>query len=272
MQATGDDYICIENFDGKIESPESLCVTLCDRQLGIGGDGIVLIEKSDKADVKMRVYNRDGSRGKMAGNSIRNVGKYIFDNGFVNRENITVETDSGVKNLTLYVADGKVNWVSVNVGMPTYIPSVIPVMTKESEAVNMPVEVGGREYKVTCLSVGNPHCVIFCDRIDNIDLNTIGPLFEYHRIFPERVNTEFVRVVNSNMLKMRVWERGNGETPACGTGACAAVAAAVKNGYCRMNEDITVKVPGGDLIVNYSDNGIVLTGSAYKVYDGEIEI
>ncbi len=272
MQATGDDYICIENFDGRIESPESLCVTLCDRQLGIGGDGIVLIEKSDKADVKMRVYNRDGSRGKMAGNSIRNVGKYIFDNGLVNREEVTVETDSGVKKLTLYIADGKVNWVSVNVGKPVFEPASIPALAKEQEIVNMPVEVGGREYKVTCLSVGNPHCVIFCDRLDNLDLNTIGPLFEYHKMFPERVNTEFVKVVNSNMLKMRVWERGNGETPACGTGACAAVAAAVKNGFCRTNEDITVKVAGGDLIVNDSDDGIILTGSAVKVFDGEIEI
>ncbi len=272
MQATGDDYICIENFDGKIESPESLCLTLCDRQLGIGGDGIALIEKSEVADIKMRVYNRDGSRGKLAGNSIRNIGKYIFDNGYVDRENITVETDSGVKELTLYITDGKVNYVSVNVGSAVFSPAEIPALINSDEIVNMPLEVGGREYRVTCLAIGNPHCVIFRDRLDNLDLNSIGPLFEYHKIFPERVNTEFVTVVNSNMLKMRVWERGNGETPACGTGACAAVAAAIKNGYCRENEDITVKVPGGDLIVNASDKGIILTGSTVKVFEGEIDI
>ncbi len=272
MHATGDDYICIENFDDRIESPESLCVTLCDRRRGVGGDGIVLIEKSDIADVKMRVYNRDGSRGKMAGNSIRNIGKYIYDKGYVARDTVTVETDSGVKTLTLYTSDGKVTCVSVNIGHPDFSTTSIPMLTDLPEAVMVPLEVGGREYKVTCLSVGNPHCVVFCDRIDNIDIENIGPLFEYHKVFPERVNTEFVRVVNRNTLKMRVYERGNGETQACGTGACAAVAAAIKNGFCNMGEDITVKVLGGDLIVNWTENGIVLTGDTVKVFDGEIEI
>ncbi len=272
MHATGDDYICIENFDGRIESPESLCVTLCDRRRGIGGDGIVLIEKSDIADVKMRVYNRDGSRGKLAGNSIRNVGKYVYDNGYVRRDTITVETDSGVKTLTLYTSDGKVTSVSVNIGHPDFSTAALPMLTDLPEAVMMPLEVGGREYKVTCLSVGNPHCVVFCDRIDQIDIDNIGPLFEYHKVFPERVNTEFVRVVNQNTLKMRVYERGNGETQACGTGACAAVAAAIKNGFCNKGEDITVKVLGGDLIVNWTEDGIILTGDTVKVFDGEIEI
>ena len=272
MHATGDDYIFIENFDGKIEGPESLSVTLCDRHLGIGGDGIVLLEKSELADVKMVIYNRDGSRGKMAGSSIRNVGKYIYDKGIAKKERVTVETDSGIRTLDLYITDDKVSGVSVNMGQPNFDPSSLPVVTDLPEAVMMPVSIGNRDYKVTCLSIGNPHCVVFCDRIDNIDIENIGPQFEHNKIFPERVNTEFVKVVDTNMLKLRVWERGNGETPACGTGACAAVAAAVKCGFCNKNEDVTVKVLGGDLIVNYSDDGIILTGSTVKVFEGEIEI
>lgn len=277
MHATGDDYIFIENFSGRITGPESLCVTLCDRHRGIGGDGIVLLEKSDVADIKMVIYNRDGSRGKMAGSSIRNVGKYIYDNGYVKRDTVTVETDSGVKTLNLYTSDGRVNEVSVNMGVPLFEPRKIPVsvLPEIKEIISMPATIGNRDYRITCLSLGNPHCVVFCegfDNIDNIDIETVGPEFEYSKMFPERINTEFVKVVNPNMLKMRVWERGNGETPACGTGACAAVAAAVRNGFCGMNEDITVKVAGGDLIVNYTEEGIILSGSTVKVFEGEIEI
>lgn len=272
MHATGDDYIFIENFDGKIEGPESLSVTLCDRHLGIGGDGVVLLEKSEVADVKMVVYNRDGSRGKMAGSSVRNVGKYIYDKGFVKNERLRVETDSGVRTLDLYITGDKVSGVSVNMGLPDFTPAAVPVLNSLPEAVEMPLSIGNRDYKITCLSIGNPHCVVFCDAIDNIDIENIGPMFEHHKIFPERVNTEFVRVVNANMLKLRVWERGNGETPACGTGACAAVAAAVRCGYCNKNEDVTVKVAGGDLIVNCSDEGLILTGGTVKVFEGEIEI
>ena len=271
MQATGDDYIFIENFDGEIVCPESLCINFCDRHKGIGGYGIVLIEKSDCADAKMRVFNRDGSEGYIAGNCIRSVGKYLYDNGYVTSENITVETAAGIKHLTLYTRDGKVNYVSVSMGKATFSPESVPCTFDGDSVINREVKVGGKDYKITCLSVGNPHCVVFCDRVDDIDMPAVGPLFENAPFFPRRTNTEFVRVVNRNTLKMRVYERGNGETFACGTGACAAVAAAVKNGFCNAGEDITVKVRGGDLTVNYTDEGITLMGDAILIYTGQTE-
>ena len=270
MQATGDDYIFINNFDSSITCPEALCVEMCDRHFGIGADGLVLIEKSDIADVKMRIFNRDGSLGKMAGNCIRNVGKYVYDNGLVSSTHITVETDSGVKPLKLYTRNGKVTLVSVCIGKADFTPAAIPMNIDAEKAVSVPLTVGGKEYEVTCLSVGNPHCVVFSKHVDRVDVAAVGPLFEKASVFPEHTNTEFVRVVNRNMLKMRVWERGNGETLACGTGACAAVAAAVENGFCPKGEDITVKLRGGDLIVNYTDDGITLTGDAKLVFEGRI--
>ena len=243
---------------------------MCDRHFGIGADGLVLIEKSDIADVKMRIFNRDGSLGKMAGNCIRNVGKYVYDNGLVSSTHITVETDSGVKPLKLYTRNGKVTLVSVCIGKADFSPAAIPMNIDAERAVSVPLTVGGKEYEVTCLSVGNPHCVVFSKHVDRVDVAAVGPLFEKASVFPEHTNTEFVRVVNRNMLKMRVWERGNGETLACGTGACAAVAAAVENGFCPKGEDITVKLRGGDLIVNYTDDGITLTGDAKLVFEGRI--
>ena len=272
MEATGDDYIFINNFDGSITCPESLCISLCDRNYGIGGYGIVLLEKSDVADVKMRMFNRDGSEGKMAGNCIRNVGKYMYDNGLHKDDKITVETESGIKSLSLYTRNGKVTYVSVDMGKATLDTKALPCTVNMPELVNYPVMIGKKQLNITCVSVGNPHCVIFCDRVDNIDVEKIGSAVENAPIFPERINTEFVRVVNSKTLKMRVWERGNGETFACGTGACAAVVAAVENGYCKKGEDVTVKVRGGDLIVNYTDDGVVLAGDAHLVYNGTVEI
>jgi len=270
MQGTGNDYIYFENFDGSITCPESLSITVCDRHYGIGGDGIVLIEKSDIADAKMRIFNKDGSEGKMAGNSIRCVGKYLYDNHYVNSENITIETASGVKKLKLYIFSGKVRSVSVDMGKAELDPEKIPVKLNGEAVINRPVQIGGKEYNITCVSVGNPHCVVFCDRVDAVDIEKVGPLFENNSLFPERVNTEFVRVVNKSTLKMRVWERGNGETFACGTGACAAVVAAVENGFCKKGEDITVKLKGGDLIVNYTDETITLTGNADLICEGSI--
>ncbi len=271
MQATGDDYIFIENFDGTITCPESLCISLCNRHKGVGGYGIVLIEKSDVADAKMRVFNRDGSEGKMAGNSIRSVGKYLYDNGYVTGDEITVETSSGVKRLTLYTSENKVTLVSVEMGKASLLTKDLPCTLDEEKIIDYPVNIGGNDYRITCVSVGNPHCVVFCPRVDAVDVANVGPLFENAPIFPERINTEFIRVVNPNTIKMRVYERGNGETWACGTGACAAVVAAVENGYCNKGEDITVKVRGGDLIVNYTDEGITLTGDTVLVYTGETE-
>lgn len=271
MQGTGDDYIFIENFDGRITCPESLCISLCDRHYGVGGYGIVLLENSDAADVKMRMFNRDGSEGSMAGSCIRCTGKYLYDNGIVDKEKITVETASGVKNLELYIFNGRVSLVSVDMGKAILEPSQIPCNLNSKRAVNVPVDIGGSTYFITCLSMGNPHCVVFCDRVDGVDIDRTGPLFEHSHIFPNGVNTEFVRVVNESMLKMRVWERGSGETMACGTGACAAAVAAVLNGFCEKGSDITVKVRGGDLIVNYTDERVILTGDAKLVYNGVTE-
>ncbi len=271
MVGAGDDYIVIDNTDGKITCPESLSLTLCDRNYGVGGHGVALIEKSDKADCKMRLFNKDGSEGMMAGNVIRCVGKFLYDNGKVNTTDITVETASGIKNLKLYLTDGKVSSVSVYVGKPSFEAKNIPAVSTTDEMINAPLTVNGKEYKVTCLSVGNPHCVVFCDRVDSIDIETVGPLFENHSAFPKRINTEFVRVVNPTTLKMRVYERGNGETPACGTGACAAVIAAVRNGFCQMNTDITVKAVGGDLLVRWTEDGVTLTGDATLIFNGKSE-
>lgn len=271
MQSCGNDYIFIENFSGEITAPESLCVSLCAPHYGVGGDGIVLIEKSAVADAKMRSFNKDGSEGKMAGNNIRAVGKYLYDRGFVRGESVTIETGSGIKRLKLFTRDGKVSSVAVDMGKISLSPKDIPVITEKGRLINSPITIDGTEYLATCLSVGNPHCVVFCDGIDSLDLENLGPKFEYAGIFPERVNAEFVRVVNENTLRMRVWERGNGETLACGTGACAAVVAAVENGYCREGEDITVKLLGGDLLVNYSAGSVTLTGGATTVFEGTFE-
>ena len=272
MQGSGSDYIFIENFDGGISCPESLCVTLCASHYGVGGDGIVLMERSQCADAKMRIFNRDGSEGKMAGNSIRCVGKYLYDKGYVRSERISIETASGVKRLRLYVRDGEVSSVRVDMGRAELECAKVPVLWPGERMINEPLTVDGRETRVTCLATGNPHCVVFCSHIDSLDLASIGPKLEHADIFPDRANVEFVRVVNRHTLRMRVWERGNGETLACGTGACAAVAAAAENGLCDRGVDVTVKTLGGDLIVNYAeDGGLTLTGGAVRVYEGMIE-
>jgi len=268
MEGTGDDYIFIENFDNSINCPESLCLKMCDRHYGIGGYGIVLLEKSDVADAKMRIFNRDGSEGKMAGNCIRCVGKYLYDNKIVKKERMAIETGSGIKDLTLYTRNGKVSTVSVDMGKASILSKNIPTTIDAERVINYPLTVGGKEYKVTCVSMGNPHCVVFTDYVDGVDVKKIGPMFENAPEFPERINTEFIRVVNPTTIKMRVYERGNGETLGCGTGACAAVVAAVENGICKMGEDITVKLRGGDLIVNYTDDGVTLTGNADLIYQG----
>jgi len=271
MQGTGDDYIFINNMDESITCPESLSLTMCDRHYGVGADGLVLIEKSDVADARMRIFNRDGSEGVMAGNSIRCVGKYLYDNKIVNKDRINIETRSGIRDLRLYTRNGKVTTVSVGMGKASVLLKDIPTTIDAERAVNYPLTVGGKEYNVTLVSMGNPHCVVFTDYVDGVDVKGIGPLFENAPEFPERINTEFVRVVNPNTIKMRVYERGNGETPACGTGACAAVVAAVENGFCKKGEDVTVKLRGGDLIVNYTDEKVILIGNAELVYQGYME-
>lgn len=271
LQATGDDYIFIENFDGNITCPEALCISLCDRHKGVGAYGIVLIEKSEIADAKMRIFNSDGSEGKMAGNCIRSFGKYLYDNGIVKKESISVETESGVRNLKLFTIHDKVSLVSVEMGKAVLEAKSVPVISSKDRVINEPVKIGKEKYYITCVSMGNPHCVVFTDNVDGVNMDMVGPLFENAPLFPERVNTEFIRVVNSGTIKMRVYERGNGETFGCGTGACAAVVAAVENGYCKKGKDITVKTRGGDLIVNYTDEGVTLTGDTVLVFNGVTE-
>ena len=271
MESSGNDYIFIENFDDTLPCPESLCVTLCTQHYGIGASGIVLIESSDVADAKMRSFNRDGSEGKLAGNNLRCVAKYLFDKGIVRREQMRIETASGVKQVEVFLRDGKVSSVSVEMGAAILQPELIPVNLPGDRIVNQPITVDGEEYHVTCVSIGNPHCVVFTDKLGMIPLSKIGPKFEHHPLFPERINTEFVRVVNRTTLRLRVWERGNGATLACGTGACAAAVAAVENGLCDKNSDILVKMPGGDLIVNVTDSGVILTGDAKMVFEGKLE-
>lgn len=271
MQGCCDDYIFFNNQCGIITCPESFAIEFSDRHKGIGGDGIVLIEESKVADAKMRIFNIDGSEGKMAGNSIRCVGKYLYDNKMVDKTEIDIETAAGIRHLSLYTRNGKVSSVTVDMGKAELKPNHIPVLLDGESVINRPVTINGEEVHISCCSVGNAHCVVFVDNVDKVDVAKIGPQFETAPIFPERINTEFVRVVNSNTLKMRVWERGNGETLACGTGACAAVICAVENGYCKKGENITVKVRGGDLIVNYTDEKVTLTGDCSLVYTGEIE-
>ena len=271
MHSCGNDYIFVENFDGSITCPESLCVDLCTAHYSIGADGLVLIEKSAVADARMRSFNRDGSESRMAGNNIRCVAKYLYDKGYVRSEFMTIETGGTVYRMKLYLRDGKVSSVCVDIGRADMSAASLPTTLDAERLVDYPITVGGTEYRVTCMSIGNPHCVVFDEAIDGIDLEKVGPMFEYADFFPERINAEFVRVVNRTTLRMRVWERGNGETLACGTGACAAVIAAAENGLCDKGVDITVKLLGGDLTVNYTDERILLTGSTVMVFEGEFE-
>ena len=267
MHGIGNDYIYFDCLKKTVENPEQLALNLSDRHKGVGGDGIVLICPSKVADAKMRMFNADGSEGKMCGNAIRCVGKFLYDFKKTRKTRLKIETLSGIKTLELTVADGKVQAVKVDMGAPILKASDIPVSLdgyKEDKLVGYKMHIANNMESITCVSMGNPHCVVFKDP-DDLHLEKIGPKFENHEIFPERVNTEFVQVLSRTEIKMRVWERGSGETWACGTGACAAVVAAVLGGYCEMDTNITVKVRGGDLTVNYHSNGeIELMGNVKK--------
>ena len=273
MQSCGNDYIYFDNRDGKITCPESIAINYVNIHYGIGGDGIVLIENSAVADAKMRIFNKDGTEGRVGGNAIRCVGKYLYEKGIVPRREMKIETANGINEVTVYSFNGKVNSASVNLGKAELAGENIPCVWKEDKIVNKPATIGGKEYKVTLVNLGNPHCVVFSEKVDAVDVETVGPLFEHCEYFPERINAEFIRVVNRVTIKMRVWERGNGETWSCGTGAAAAVVAAVLNGYCDRDTNITVKLRGGDLVVNYhSDGEVELMGSVKTVYEGRLEI
>lgn len=272
MQGCGNDYIYFDCFQQEIAEPEKLSIRLSQYHFGIGGDGIICICPSEVADAKMRIFNQDGSEGKMCGNGIRCVGKYLYEHGYLTGETARIETLSGIKILRLSVVDGKVIEVCVDMGKAEFAAEKIPVRIDKEEAVNYPAVVGGREERITCVSMGNPHCVIFCEEPDALNLEEVGLPVEQDSMFPERVNTEFIKVMDAHNLKMRVWERGSGETLACGTGACASVAAAVRCGFCPENEEITVHLKGGALNIRYTKDTVFMTGGAEVVFEGEVEI
>lgn len=271
MHGIGNDYIYFNCMNEEIKNPEELSLKLSDRHFGVGGDGIVLIMPSDKADFRMRMFNADGSEGKMCGNASRCIGKYVYEKGLTDKTKVTLETLAGIKTLNLTVEDGIVTEVEVNMGMAITDPKKIPVSMDKDIVVKEKIDVCGEEYEITCVSMGNPHCIVYMDDIDNLEIEKIGPKFENHELFPERINTEFVEVIDKNTLKMRVWERGSGETLACGTGACAVTVASVLNNYCNKDEEIIVKLLGGDLKIKYLSNGLVyMTGPAEFVFEGRI--
>ena len=272
MHGCGNDYIYFDCFGQPLETPETLSVRLSDRHTGIGGDGIVLIEPAAEADARMRMFNADGSEGNMCGNAIRCVGKYLYESGRARREKLTVATRSGVKTLQLKVEYDTVTEVTVDMGPACFAPDQIPVLFTGKQVVDRELSVGGTLYRVTCVSMGNPHCVVFGGDPVRLNLAELGPQFEHHPMFPQRVNTEFVQILDRNTLVMRVWERGSGETMACGTGTCAAVSAAVANGYCPAGEPITVHLRGGDLRVCYTEETVFMTGPAAVAFEGEVEL
>ena len=272
MHGIGNDYIYFNCMEQELSDPEGVAIRLSDRHKGVGGDGIVMICSSDIADAKMRMFNADGSEGNMCGNAIRCVGKFLYDFAIVQKTLITIETKSGIKTLQLFIGkDGKVDGVKVDMGAPILTPSEIPVLLDGEKVVAREVEIAGGKEKITCVSMGNPHCILFKDP-DGLELEKIGPLYENSPLFPQRVNTEFVKVLGKNDLKMRVWERGSGETWACGTGACAVAVAAVLCGFAEKNEDITVRLRGGDLTIRWTDETVYMTGSATLVFVGETEL
>lgn len=274
MHGISNDYVYISTFDQPEEDWEQLAIRLSDRRTGIGGDGIILVCPSEVADAKMRIFNADGSEGKMCGNGIRCVGKFVYDKGLVppDKTTVTIDTLSGIKTLELTVRDGKAQSARVDMGAAILSPADIPVKYDGDRMIDVPLEVDGKTWNVTAVSMGNPHCVTFVDDVDSLALEKLGPHFENHPGFPERVNTEFVRVIDDHTLQMRVWERGSGETWACGTGACATAVAACLNGYCQKGDDITVRLRGGDLVIRYTDDTVIMTGPASTVFEGEVEI
>lgn len=272
MHGIGNDYIYFDCLGGEIKNPASLAVKLSDRHFGIGGDGIILICNSEIADCKMRMFNADGSEGKMCGNAVRCVGKLMHDLGYVKGNICTVETLSGIKTLELNLgADGKVVSAKVDMGAAILDGEKIPSTFKGEKVVSAPLTVDAKQYDVTLVSMGNPHCIVF-ENPDGINLEKIGPLFENHKAFPDRINTGFVEVIDKNRIKMRVWERGSGETLACGTGACAAVVASCLNGFCRKGEEVTVELKGGLLKIVYTDEKVTMSGPCELVFIGEIKI
>ena len=271
MHGIGNDYIYVNCFEEKVDNPEEVSIKLSDRRKGIGSDGLILISPSDIADCKMNIFNADGSEAMMCGNGIRCVAKYAFDHGIVDKDELSVETRSGIKHIKLTIENGVAVCALVDMGKAIILPKDIPVLSDEETFINQPITVLGDEVNVTCVSMGNPHCVTFVDDVDSLDLEKIGPHYENHPLFPDRINTEFIKVIDDKTLQMRVWERGSGETMACGTGACASVVAAILNGYCKKDIPVTVQLRGGDLTITWkSDGTVMMQGGATEVYHGEV--
>ena len=272
MHGIGNDYVYVNCFKEEVPDPSQTAIKVSDRHFGIGSDGLILIKPSDVADGKMEMYNADGSQGAMCGNGIRCVAKYMYDYGLTDKTSISVETKSGIKCLDLTVENGKVSTVKVNMGAPILKAADIPVLCDTEQMIDQPVTVDGKEWKMTCVSMGNPHAIIYIEDVKNLDIEKIGPKFENHPIFPDRVNTEFVKVIDRKTVEMRVWERGSGETLACGTGACATAVACILNGLTE--DEVTVKLLGGDLTIFWDrkENLVYMTGSATTVFDGEIDL
>lgn len=284
MQGAGNDYVYVDCTGKKLQNASEVAVKVSDRHFGIGSDGLILVETSDKADFFMNMYNADGSRGKMCGNGIRCVGKFVYDNGLTDKTSITVDTLSGVKHLELHLGeDGKVKTVTVDMGAPILNPKLVPVneaaladgKVTGKPVISRKILVDGKEYDVTCVSMGNPHAIVYIDRdidIRKFDIEKVGPYFEKHAAFPEQVNTEFIQVIDEHNLNMRVWERGSAETLACGTGACASLVATVLNGKC--SENATLHLLGGDLNIKWDREAgtVYMEGPAETVYKGEIEL
>ena len=270
MQGIGNDYVYVNCLQETIENPSELAKKISDRHYGVGSDGLIMINPAEEADFEMEMYNADGSRGEMCGNGIRCVAKYVYDYGLTDKTSISVETLAGIKYLDLTVEDGKVVLVKVDMGKPMLRPEEVPVVSEKEEVIDEPITVDGQEYRMTCVSMGNPHAVVFIDQdVKEFPLETVGVKFDNHERFPKRVNTEFVNVLDRHTAQMRVWERGSGETLACGTGACAVAVACALNGLTE--DEVTVKLLGGDLQIKWDreKNTVYMTGPAEVVFDGE---
>lgn len=272
MQGIGNDYIYINCFEETVLNPMGLSVRLSDRHFGIGGDGIILIQPSETADCRMDIYNADGSQAMMCGNGIRCVGKYVFERGIAKKDTLRVDTMSGIKTLRLAVQNDKVLSVTVDMGKPIINTKEIPAALSGDQVIDREIVVDSKPYRITCVSMGNPHCVLFVDDVNTVPIEKIGPKFENHSIFPNRANIEFIQILNKNEMNMRVWERGSGETWACGTGACAAVVACVLNG--KTARDVKVHLKGGDLSIHWDEKigSVFMQGPAEFVFDGTVEI
>ncbi len=272
MQGAGNDYVYVNCMEQTIDNIPEKARFISDRHFGVGSDGLVLIMPSKVADFRMRMFNSDGSESEMCGNATRCIAKYVYEYGLTNKTTVSLETLGGIKILQMYLKEGKVDKVRVDMGEPILEPDKIPVVSSKERFISESVDVDGIEYKMTCVSMGNPHAVIYVDDVDNLPIEKIGPKVENHKLFPRRTNTEFVKVIDRKTLQMRVWERGAGETLACGTGACATLVATVLNGLC--DRTAALKLLGGDLLIewNEQDNHVYMTGPAVIVFDGEIDI